>query len=366
MNEAATDFLTHDEAMALMGRLLAGVPEERLPLVAAQAVWGMGPWSSRSAVVRAMAAWVAQRLSDDLPPLPRALIMAACGRASIADRRFLAATEECEAAVAEAGRGGDERVVRTCRALFGRALLQNGEVGKGMEALQGLHADGLPPAFEPEVLLALGLADIVRGEPALAAEGFSRAEQVAASIEAPYGSLAQWHRAWARAGRVHAMTRLGQHGDAWPVLASVIEAASANEARREAADLLVLRGALRLAAGEYQPDDFRQSLGEVSCVSGASQGVDFVVGLPADLAGARGPEEAAARLEEAAGERFKVRDRTGFVVSVLASAGFRAVAQDLHASAHVIEVAAQGAQTLQWTEERAMLEIASTALGGQA
>ncbi len=357
--------MTREEALDLMGRLLEGVPEERLPLVAAQAVWGMGPWSSRAAVVRAMAEWVARRFGEGLPPVPKALVMAACARAFLQERRFLEAIEEGEYALAEAQQCGDERVVRTCRALLGRALLQNSEVGRGMEALAGLGPDGLPPALEPEVLLAMGLADIVRGEFAVAAEDFSRAEQAAASLEAPYGSLAQWHHAWARAGRVHALARLGHFGQAWPMLASVIEAASANEAWREAADLLALRGALKLASGEYEPDDFRQSLGALSRVTEASQGTDFLAGLPADLLGARGPEEAAVRLEEAASERFKVRDRTGFVVSVLGSAGFRAVAGDFLTSSRLLDVAAEGARTFLWTEERAAIEVASAVLGGR-
>lgn len=354
--------MTRDEAMALMGRLLEGAPADRRPLVAAQAVWGMAPWSSRTPYVRAMAAWVAETFRDGLAFVPRALTVAACGRASLADRRFLEAIEECEAAVDEAGRGGDERVVRTCRALLARALLQNGEVGRGLDTLADVTDADLPPALRPEVLLALGVAELVWGEADRAVERFSEAAVVAEVLGGDPGSTAQWHQAMARAGQAHALIRLSRFEDAIPVLEAASSSAEANDAHREAADLRVLRAVCGLAIGARESGLWTAALAAAARAAGVAPGADFLVGLPADLAGCESAREAANRLEGAAAERLRVRDATGFLLSVLASAGFHAEAGDREAAARVLDLARQAVENLNWNEgpiaaARVVLEV---------
>lgn len=340
--------MTREDVTALMGRLLEGVPPASLPLVAAQAVWGMGPWSSRTPYVRAMAAWVAERFGDDLPAVPRALTLAACGRATLADRRFFDAIEECEAAVDEAGRGGDERVVRTCRALLARALLHNGQVGRGFEALEGVTDDDLPLALRPEVLLALGLADILLGEPDRAAERFSGAARVAEGLGTEPGSTAQWHRAMARAGQAHALIRSFRFADAIPPLDASSSVARENDAEREAADLEVLRAACSLATGEKPPRPLSNVLDRASRLVGATPGIDFLFGLPADLAGCGSANEAATRLEEGAVERLRMRDEAGVLLAVLATAAFRVEVPDRAAANRILQAALEAATNLGW------------------
>ncbi len=361
-NDSPTDRLDRGEAMALMGRLLAGVPEDRLPLVAAQAVWGMAPWSSRTTYVRAMAAWVAERFRDDLAPVPTALVTAACGRASLADRRFLEAIEECEAAVDQADRCGDGRVVFACRALLARALLQNGEVARGLQVLgDGTGAD-LPPALRSEVLLALGVADIVRGDLGRAVERFAAGALVPEGLGEAPGTTAQWHRVMAQAGKAHALVRQSRFADAVPLLEAALATARANDAHREVADLQVIRAACGLATGEWEPGRLTAALPSAGRAAGAASGVDFVVGLPADLAGCNEASEAANRLEEAAAERLRVRDATGFLVAGIACAGFHVEAGDRASVARVLDLTGQAVDNLDWDDARAPLEAARVAL----
>lgn len=362
MDDSSKDLLSRDEATALMGQLLAGVPGDRLPLVAAQAVWGMAPWSSRTPYVRAMAAWVAETFRDGLAPVPRALTVAACGRASLADRRFLEAIEEAEAAVEEAGRGGDDRVVRTCRALLGRALLQNGEVGRGFAVLGDVTDADLPPALRPEVLLALGLADIIEGEPERAIERFWGAASAAEGLGGDPGSTAQWHRAMARAGQSHALIRSSRFAEAIPVLEAASSVAQENDAHREVADLQVLRAVCRIAIGARESGRLTAALTSAGLAAGAAPGVDFLIGLPADLAGCASALEAAERLEVAAAERLRVRDSTAFLVTGIACAGFYAEAGDRDAATRVLDLARQAIENLDWNDGRDPIAAARVAL----
>lgn len=354
--------MTRDEAMTLMGRLLAGVPAGRLPLVAAQAVWGMGPWSSRTPYVRAMAAWVAGRFRDDLPAVPRALTLAACGRATLADRRFIEAIEECEAALDEAERGGDDRVVRACRALLARALLHNGEVARGLEVLGDVTDADLPPALRPEVLLALGVADIVRGDPERAAARFAEAAGAAEGPGGDSGSTAQWHRAMALAGQAHAVLRAFRFAEAIPFLEAAASFAQEDDAHREVADLQALRAVCALATGAPEPAKLSAALTAAFRAAGAAPGADFLMGFPADLAGSGSALEAANRLEEAATERLRVRDEAGFLIAVLGCALFLGEGSDRATAGRILAPALEAAGNLEWHRARGFLLVARAAL----
>lgn len=339
--------LTREEALALMERLLEGVPEDRLPLVATQAVWGMGPWSSRTAVVRAMAEWVARRFGEDLLAIPRALVLASVGRADLTDRRYVEAIEECEAAVEEAERGGDERVLVACRALLARALLQNGEVGRGLKVLADVADTDLPPALRPEVLLARGVAHILRGEPTDAGEQFVQAARAAEEVGGIAGSTAQWHLAVAAAGEAHARMRGFCFDDALDPLHRARCIALENDAYREAADLAVLLGVARTVTGRSGAD-FHEAVAYAARIPQAFPGVDFLLGLPADLCGCETAAEAAFRLEHAAAERLTVRDQAGFVISAIASANLYALAGSRDTAARILDLAHEASSHLQW------------------
>ena len=359
-----SDILSREEAIRLMDRLMSGVSGPQASWVAAQAVWGFAPWSSRTAYVRAMASWVADRFGSDLPPLSSALVLAACARASIEDRRLLDAAEEAEAALEQARRAGDPRVIRACEAVLARALLQNGVVSRGLQvrALLETRERDDPPALAPEVALAEGVGLIVQGDARAAAGAFAQVESVVEGLPRSAGSTARWHQATASAGFAHAMFRCGDPARAIEPLDLAIETAQHEDAAREAADLSVVRAACLLAIGRLDRGVSSRVTFWTSASTGLVEGVNFLIGVPADLAGCTEPREISDRLERAAAERLTVRDLRGFLLAGFAAAALDADAGWTSEALRVLDLAREALNALGDEQGLEMVERASSAV----